>query len=63
MKKHIRIKGTKYYLCGLKGEVQYTPDLYATECMQCGYIAGGLLGVRHDSKEFHDAVRKLKRRG
>ena len=61
MKKHIKIHGTNYCLCGLR-IADEVPDIDATDCMQCGYIAGGLLGVRHNSKEFFKALRKLMKR-
>jgi hypothetical protein len=61
MKRHIKIYGSNYCLCGLKLLTQ-TADDGAPDCMQCGYIAGGLLGMQSDSREFRKAVRKLKKR-
>ena len=62
MKQHIKIRGSNYYLCGLK-QSDHKSDKEADICMSCGYIAGGLLGMRKNVREFQEAVKKLVSRG
>jgi len=63
MKKHIKLKGTNYYLCGLKQfEVEPALDVKETDvCMQCSFMSGGFLGTQDVSK-FKKTLNKFKRR-
>ena len=64
MKVHVKLYGTNYCLCGL--HISKMKPMLRTEvqdvCMQCGYVASGLLGLQNDVREYHKAIRKLKAR-